>query len=103
MSDNLTTIVERLNKVFETLETQYTGICDDIKLNENVALNRIEDDLDDLSKKFDAARRGLGLVNKLSPSATKLKHTQRVMSNLSVLRSDVLNLERKVKEMLGKG
>jgi len=101
-SCQLESIIERLNESFDKTEKDYDKLLKDISLNESTLMNAIEDDLDDLSKKFDAAKRGLGLVNKLSMGMTKLKHTQRVMSNLSNLRSEILNLEKKVKEMLYK-
>lgn len=101
-SCQLETIVERLNRVYGLVEADYDRMLKDIQLQESSLMNRIESDLDDLSRKFDAAKRGLSLVNRLSVGMTKLKHTQRVMSNLSSLRSDILNLEKKVKGMMGK-
>lgn len=98
----LNSIVERLNKVYEAIEVDYDKLLKDIQLHEASLMNKIESDMDELSRKFEAAKRGLGIVNKLSAGLTKLKHTQRVMSNLSTLRSDILNLEKKIKEMLGK-
>lgn len=101
-SCQLESIVERLNTAFEKTEKDYDKILKDISLNESTLMNKIESDLDELSRKFEAAKRGLQLVNKLSMGMTKLKHTQRVMSNLSTLRTSILNLEKKVKEMLQK-
>lgn len=101
-SCQLESIVERLNTVYEKSEKDYDKLLKDISLNESTLMNKIESDLDDLSKRFEAAKRGLQLVNKLSVGMTKLKHTQRVMSNLSTLRSEILNLEKKVREMLAK-
>lgn len=101
-SCQLESVVERLNGVYEKTEKDYDKLLKDISLNESSLMNKIESDLDALSTKFEAAKRGLSIVNKLSMGMTKLKHTQRVMSNLSTIRSDILNLEKKVKEMLGK-
>lgn len=98
----LNSIVERLNKVYETVEVDYDRLLKDIKLHESTLMNKIESDMEELSRKFEAAKRGLGLVNKLSTGLTKLKHTQRVMGNLSNLRTEILNIEKKIKEMLGK-
>jgi hypothetical protein len=101
-SCQLESIVQRLNRVYELVEDDYDRILKDIQLHESSLMDRVETELDELSNKFDAAKRGLSLVNKLSPGMTKLKHTQRVMKNLSTIRSDILNLENKVKEMMGK-
>lgn len=101
-SCQLESVVERLNTAFEKTEKDYDKILKDISLNESSLMNKIESDLDELSRKFEAAKRGLSIVNRLSMGMTKLKHTQRVMSNLSNLRTDLLKLENKVKEMLSK-
>jgi len=101
-SCQLESIVERLNHAFEKTEKDYDKILKDISLNEASLMNKIESDMEELSRKFEAAKRGLRLVNKLSMGMTKLKHTQRVMSNLSNLRTDIARLENKVKEMLNK-
>lgn len=98
----LDNIVEKINNVYTLLEDDYDRILKDITLHESTLMNKIESDLDDLSQKFEAAKRGLGIVNKLSAGNTKLKHTQRVMGNLSKLRTQLLNLENKVRDLLGK-
>lgn len=98
----LESIVERMNNVYTLLEDDYDKILKDIQLHESSLMNKIDTDLDDLSQRFEAAKRGLGIVNKLSASNTKLKHTQRIMGNLSKLRTQLLNLENKVRDLLGK-
>ena len=101
-SCQLESVVERLNGIFEKTEKHYNQVLEDVKINESTLMNAIDSDLNDLSNRFDAAKRGLGIVNRLSAGQTKLKHTQRVMSNLSRIRTDIANLEKKIKEMLKK-
>lgn len=43
--------------------------------------------LSQLEKGFDAAKRGLGLANKLKNPADKKKHLSRIMGNLNKLRA----------------
>lgn len=43
--------------------------------------------LDQLAKGFDAAKRGLGLANKLKNPADKKKHLSRIMGNMNKLRA----------------
>lgn len=51
--------------------------------------------IDQLQMMFDAARRGLGLANKLRPEDKK-KHLKRIMSNLNTIRAA---LKRLIKQM----
>ena len=54
------------------------------------------DSLDEISKRFDAAKRGLGLVNKLSPGASKKKHASRILGNLNRIRGLLRRVENQL-------
>ena len=43
--------------------------------------------LEDIEKMFDAARRGLGIVNKIKDPVNKKKHASAVLSNLNKIRA----------------
>lgn len=98
---DLNTIVEGLETEFYRLEERFVNLCSEcIKMNEASALNALDDEMSSLTDRFDAARKGLSLVNKLSPGPTKLRHTQRIMSNLSRIRTALLDLEKKIRSLL---
>lgn len=94
----LETVLASLNKSFIEMSERYNSV--NKILIENTLLNRMETDLDDVSFKFDAAKKALQLVNSLSPGQTKLRHTRRVMKNLSILRTAIGELEKKIEKML---
>lgn len=59
-------------------------------LSERAAVaETLEDQLAMVSKQFDAARRALGIVNRLTPGPTKAKHNARVMGFLNRIRSSM--------------
>lgn len=45
-----------------------------------------ETTLDEMTRRFEAARRALGLVNKLQDGPTKKKHASRVLSQMNTFR-----------------
>ena len=49
--------------------------------------------LEDTMKRMDAARRGLGLANKLT-GPTKKKHLSRIMSNMNRIRANIRKAEK---------
>ncbi len=68
-----------------------------IRLNEDSIGSDVHKQLADAIAKLNAAKRGLGLVNKLRPGQDKAKHAIRVMSNLNKLRAAVQQLNKQVK------
>lgn len=64
-------------------------------LRENVKLGKDGHEIDDLLEavgRYEAARRALGIVNKLTPGPTKAKHVSRIMGNMNKLRALVNKL-----------
>lgn len=55
--------------------------------------------IEEISRRFDAARRALGLVNQLADGPTKKRHAARVMSNMNVIRNYMNLLMRQLDEM----
>lgn len=53
---------------------------------------RLDQMLDMAIERMNAAKRALGLVNKLEPGETRARHASRVMSNLNTLRAQVNRL-----------
>ena len=54
------------------------------------------DQLNEISQRFEAAKRGLGLVNKLSKGPSKTKHTSRIMGNMNRIRGMLRRVEQKL-------
>lgn len=94
-------ITEGLEKEFGRLEDRYADLCSEcIKLDEASGINALDDELSSLTDRFEAARKGLSLVNSLRPGESKVRNTRRVMSNLSKIRTALLDLEKKIKTLL---
>ena len=55
-------------------------VMEAVEIPENVSL-------EDIERMFDAARRGLGIVNKLKNPAERKKHASAVLSNLNKIRA----------------
>jgi hypothetical protein len=73
-------------------------IKDEIGLQEDASLNlaHLERELGQAVFRYEAAKRGLGIANKLTDVESKRKNLSRVMSNMNILRSMVLRLEKMV-------
>lgn len=50
--------------------------------------------MDQVMKQMDAAKRGLGLVNKLSDSPSRTKNRSRVMGNMNRIRGNIRRIEK---------
>lgn len=83
--EELKDLHQRLKNVIEAYKSR--------GFREDSGDNTIVEQLKSAIKKFEAAKRGLGIVNKLSPGDKKKQHASRVMSNMNKLRSQVQNLE----------
>lgn len=57
----------------------------------------LEDQLAELTKRMDAARRGLGLANKMSGREQK-QHRSRVMGNLNSIRAALTRVMRQIEQ-----
>lgn len=47
-------------------------------------------------RQFSAARRALGLVNKLAPGPTKQRHASRVLAVLNQIRASIRRIEKQI-------
>lgn len=52
-------------------------------------------------RQFSAARRALGLVNKLAPGPTKQRHASRVLAVLNKIRASIRRIEKQITVELG--
>jgi len=57
-------------------------------------LDEILNGMEQVIKQMDAAKRGLGLVNKLGDGASRTKHRSRVMGNMNRIRANVRRIEK---------
>lgn len=55
--------------------------------------------LEEMTRRFDAARRALSLVNKLQPGPTKQKHASRVLSQMNTFRHYINTLMKQLHTM----
>ena len=53
----------------------------------------------EMQKRFEAAKRALGLVNKLKDSPSRTRNRSRIMSNLNKIRGSLQRLDKILKEM----
>ncbi len=86
--------LNNLEAVFiRTLENYHSMIAEGV-----TDLSAAPDDLmgmfDEASKRFEAARRGIGLTNKLPPGPERAQHRSRIMGNLNRLRALVDRIVR---------
>lgn len=96
----------RLNSVFEQLATEHKYLSSVAATNRTIVENTsasLESELDKINQMFNAARKGLGLVNKLPYGDSKLKHTRRVMGNLNRIRGSLRRLESQMSEIIDSG
>lgn len=95
---NTTEFYKQLNAVYEQLLKEFNELSAPASvIVENAGdASDLEAELNKLHQQFAAARKGLGLVNKLSYGDTKLKHTKRVMTNLNQIRGALQRLEKRM-------
>lgn len=55
--------------------------------------------LDEMTRRFEAARRALGIVNKLQDGPTKKKHASRVLSQMNTFRHYINTLMKQLHSM----
>jgi len=58
------------------------------------SMEEVMDAMDTVMKQMDAARRGLGLVNKLADSPSRTKNRSRVMGNMNRIRGNLRRIEK---------
>lgn len=85
---------------FDCLKLRFHNLLESASMLVESNLSAVEGDMmaqmDELSKRFEAAKRGLGLVNKLSPGPTKSKHMSRIMGNLNRIRGMLRQVEKQI-------
>lgn len=90
--------IDKLNFIFNEVAAEYEAIA--CRLDE--ALSPVDGDLGDqlgiLSKRFEAAKRGLGIVNRLPAGPVKTEHARRVMSNLNSIRAMLTRVTRNLED-----
>ena len=86
--------LNQLNEEFSHLTTRLKACHTGVKLNEAMGLS---DELGKLLRvalfRYEAAKKGLALANKLRNPDAQQKHKSRVMSNMNVLRAMVGRME----------
>lgn len=60
---------------------------------------QFEATLEEMGRRFDAARRAMGIVNKLQPGPTKKKHASRVLTQMNMFRNYINALTKQLESM----
>lgn len=94
--------IDLYNDPDATLQKMYSELIREFyEVRTHVVLHESQDSdasksIQDLEKQLSAAKRGLGLSNKLSGDA-KTKHAKRVMGNLNKIRAQIARLKKQMK------
>jgi len=105
---------EYLLKQYDALMEQYKMALEQVEyIRESVILKQeqrgklkmaagedMTDVLDRISKQFDAAKKGLGLANKLPKGESRKKHASRIMGNLNTIRAALRRVEKQIANAL---
>ena len=91
------TVVDR---TLVTLADAYNKAIEMIHI---IAEDTSSEEIADVEKQIIAAKKGLGLVNKLKTGPEKVKHAKRVMTNLNKLRSKLAQLKKAGKQQVKEG
>ena len=92
IAEELGTLGDRLDLIIERAELLTE---DDSAGNMGALIQQ----LDVVMKQFEAAKKGLGLVNKLSPGPSRAKHSSRIMGNMNRIRAGVKRAEKALAAM----
>ncbi len=99
-------IMDALEKQLSKFDEAFTSL----QFKHNVAIMEgVTDDLDpdldtamdQLAKRLEAARRGLGLTNKLPPGDSRIMHRRKIMGNLNKIRSLFNFIQKKLEDSVG--
>lgn len=87
-------LIQELQDLHEDMSTRMPALDREISSPE-----QFDQTIEEISRRFEAARRALGLVNKLSDGPTKKRHAARVMANMNIIRNYMNLLMRQLDEM----
>ena len=91
----LETDLNVLGEQLETLIIQSQLLIE--KQTDDIVTDQMLAAFDKAMKQFAAAKRGMGLVNKLEPGPSRAKHASRVMSNMNRIRGTIAKIEKMLK------
>lgn len=93
-------LFEDLSNTCKLLESEFQTTSKMFEEMSEAEIDQIMAEFDDLKFKMEAAKRGLGLVNKLTPGETKVKNARRVMGNMNSIRAQLARVTNKVQAIL---
>lgn len=97
----------KLNETYAKLQKRYSKCLDKATtLVEGAGAANVDDflmgQLEEVSQRFEAAKRGLGLVNKLPKGPSRAKHSSRILGNMNRIRGLLRRVEKELsKEAAG--
>lgn len=84
-----------LEQAIDEVEAELQELSHQVSLNEEHSMgDELAAKLVKAQEKLAAAKKGLGIVNKLSAGDSKVKHAKRVMANVNRLRAEVQRLKK---------
>lgn len=94
---------DKLNEELDRYADTIT-ICEDVTINpinDKASAKQLMDLMGDAILRFTAARKGMGIVNKLKNPAERKKHASKVMSNINKLRGLMNRLDKAITKANG--
>ncbi|MNE29090.1 hypothetical protein D3C80_1225580 [compost metagenome] len=88
--------LDLIQELVELTEDMARMPAPDRKLN---STSEFEQTIEEFSRRFDAARRALSIVNQLRDPEQKKKHASRVLTNMNVIRHYLNTLVRQLESM----
>ena len=79
--------IKELDKKFKAVVEFFSKVLNEAVTDLNVPAGDLAAAFDEAAKRLDAARRGLGLVNKLPAGQERTENRRRIMGNLNRLRA----------------
>lgn len=86
--------LNELERFFNVMKSNLNDLITEGVTDLTSAPNDLMGMFDEASKRFEAARRGIGLTNKLPPGPERTQHRSRIMGNLNRLRALIDNIVR---------
>lgn len=89
----------KIKKELDTFEESFSLFFEAVKIEpikDDSSYDELMNLMGDAILKFNAARKGIGLVNKLKNSEERKKHRSAVMSNMNKLRGLMQRIDKKI-------
>lgn len=93
---------KKLKKEYRELREHFKNVRSKVYLREGVAdvdMSDTQEAMNELEKRFQAAKRGLSIINRLEPGQFRVKHSRRVMGNLNKIRAGLQKIQKQLSQV----